>query len=146
MDTNNQTVNVQIVNAPLDTANPKATEAQTMQELLTAGLEIKVLKSGDMVEGKLLSAGKNEVYVDLEGYGLGVVRGRELYDDQASFANLKPGDKIFASVVEAENKEGIVELSLRAAGQERVWQTLREKMESKEVIRSKILEANKGGL
>lgn len=124
----------------------KANEAKTMQDLLSSGIEIKVLKSGDMIEGTLISAGKNEIYVDLEGYGIGVVRGRELYDDQASLSVLKPGDKLFVSVVETENKEGLVELSLRQAGQERVWQTLKEKMESKEVLRTKILEANKGGL
>lgn len=136
----------QIVNAQVVNFNPQAATAQTMQELISAGVDIKVLKAGDMVEGSLLSLGKNEAYIDLEGYGLGVVRGRELYDDQASLSVLKPGDKIFASVVEPENKEGLVELSLRQAGQERVWQTLKEKMESKEVMRTKILEANKGGL
>lgn len=123
-----------------------AATAQTMGDLLGTGVEIKVLKQSDMVEGKLISVGKNEVYVDLEGYGIGVVRGRELYDDEATLANLKPGDQIFVSVVEPENKDGIVELSLRQAGQERVWQTLKEKMDSKEVVRTKILEANKGGL
>ncbi len=123
-----------------------AAKAKTMGELIDSGVEIKVLKPGDMVEGALISVGKNEVYVDLEGYGIGVVRGRELYDDQATLSALKPGDKVFVSVVEIENKEGIVELSMRQAGQERVWQTLREKMESKEVVRTKILEANKGGL
>ena len=123
-----------------------AKTAQTMEDLLGSGIEIKVLKSGDMVEGSLLSVGKNEVYVDLEGYGVGVVRGRELYDDQATLSALKPGDKIFVSVVEPENKDGIVELSLRQAGQERVWQTLKDKLDSKEVIRAKISEANKGGL
>ena len=123
-----------------------AQSAQTMGDLLGSGIEIKVLKQGDMVEGSLISVGKNEVYVDLEGYGVGVVRGRELYDDEATLSALKPGDKIFVSVVEPENKEGIVELSLRQAGQERVWQTLKEKMDSKEVVRTKILEANKGGL
>ena len=117
-----------------------------MSDLVNSGVEIKVLKAADMVEGSLISVGKNEVYVDLEGYGIGVVRGRELYDDEATLSALKPGDKIFVSVVDPENKEGIVELSLRQAGQERVWQTLRDKMESKEVIRAKILEANKGGL
>jgi ribosomal protein S1 len=120
--------------------------AQTMSELIDAGAEIKVLKPGDMVEGTLISVGKNEVYIDLEGYGVGVVRGRELYDDQATLNSLKPGDQIFASVVETENKEGNVELSLRQAGQERVWQKLRELMESKEVVSTKILAANKGGL
>lgn len=120
--------------------------AETMQDLLGSGVEIKVLKPGDMVEGTLISVGKNEVYVDLEGYGVGVVRGRELYDDEATLASLKPGDQIFVSVVEPENKEGIAELSLRQAGQERVWQTLKQKLESKEVVHTKILEANKGGL
>ncbi len=124
----------------------KAKSAQTMQDLVSAGIDIKVLKPGDMVEGKLISVGKNEVYVDLEGYGIGVVRGRELYDDQTTLANLKAGDSVFVSVVESENKDGIVELSMRQAGQERVWQTLRDKMDKKEVLRTKILDANKGGL
>lgn len=126
--------------------SPAAQKAQTMQELLSSGVEIRVLKPGDMVEGTLISVGKNEVYVDLEGYGVGVVRGRELYDDQATLNALKPGDKVFASVVDPENKDGIVELSMRQAGQERVWQSIKEKMDKKEVIRTKILEANKGGL
>jgi small subunit ribosomal protein S1 len=124
----------------------KARVAENMQDLLASGAEIRVFKVGDMIEGHLLSVGKNEVYIDLDGYGVGVVRGRELYDDQATLASLKPGDQIFATVVETENKDGIVELSLRQAGQERVWQTLKEKMESKEIVSTKILAANKGGL
>ena len=120
--------------------------AQTMSDLIGSGAEIRVLKSGDMVEGTLISVGKNEVYIDLAGYGVGVVRGRELYDDQATLNSLKPGDTITASVVESENREGNVELSLRVAGQERVWSKLRELMESKEIVATKILAANKGGL
>ncbi len=119
---------------------------QTMNDLLQSGAEIKVLKAGDMVAGRILSVGKNEVYVDIEGYGIGVVRGRELYDDEATLSSLKPGAEVYASVVDVENKEGNIELSFRQAGQERVWQTLQEKMHTKEVIRTKILEANKGGL
>jgi small subunit ribosomal protein S1 len=123
-----------------------ATDAQTMSDLITGGAEIKVLKPGDMVEGTLISVGKNEVYIDLEGYGVGVVRGRELYDDQATLASLKVGDRIMASVVDTENKDGNVELSLRQAGQERVWQTLKQYMDDKEIVSTKILAANKGGL
>ncbi|MEZ4180304.1 MAG: S1 RNA-binding domain-containing protein [Candidatus Doudnabacteria bacterium] len=120
--------------------------AQTMNDLLASGAEIRVLKPGDMVEGTIISVTKNEVYLNLEGYGVGVVRGRELYDDQATLNSLKSGDKITASVVETENKEGNVEMSLRQAGHERVWQTLRELMESKDPVSTKILAANKGGL
>ncbi len=120
--------------------------AQTMTDLLTSGAEIRVLKPGDMVEGTIISVTKNEVYLNLAGYGVGVVRGRELYDDQATLNSLKPGDAIEASVVETENREGNVELSLRQAGHERVWQKLRDLLESKEVISTKIVSANKGGL
>lgn len=126
--------------------NNTAIKAQSMNDLLQSGVEIKVLKQGDMIPGKILSVGKNEVYVDIEGYGIGVVRGRELYDDEATLSSLKPGDEVFASVVDPENKDGNIELSFRQAGQERVWQTLKEKMDSKEIVHTKILEANKGGL
>src|SRR3989344_4945054 len=120
---------------------------KTMQDLLSAdGIEIKVPKVGDVLEGAVLSVGKNEVYIDIEGYGLGVVRGRELFDESVRLGNLKLGDKVFASVVEPENKEGNIEMSFRQAGQERVWQALTEKLRSREVVKTKIVEANKGGL
>lgn len=123
------------------------TDYQTMQELLTlADSEIKVPKVGDVLEGAVLSVGKNEVYIDIEGIGLGVVRGRELYDETVRLSTLKIGDRVFASVVDPENKEGNIELSFRQAGQERVWQTLADRMKNKEIIKTKILDANKGGL
>ncbi len=118
-----------------------------MQELLASeGVDIKVPKAGDVLEGTVLSVSKNEVFVDIEGVGLGVVRGRELYDESVRVSSLKIGDKVLAQVIDPENKEGNIELSFRAAGQERVWQTLSDRMKSREIIKTKILEANKGGL
>lgn len=123
------------------------TDFKTMQELLASGgIEVKVPKTGDVLEGTILSAGKNEVYVDIDGIGVGVVRGRELYDESIRLQALKAGDKVFASVVEPENKDGNIELSFRQAGQERVWSTLTERLKAKEIIKTRILEANKGGL
>lgn len=120
---------------------------KSMQELLSAqGVEIVVPKVGDVLEGTVITVSKNEVFIDIDSVGLGVVRGRELYDDSVRLSNLKIGDKVFASVVDSENKDGNIELSFRQAGHERVWQTLADRMKSKEVIQTKILEANKGGL
>lgn len=119
----------------------------TMQELLDQeGVDIKVHKTGDVLEGTILTVGKNEVYVDIEGVGLGVVRGRELYDDSVRLSMLKPGDKVMASVLEPENKNGNIELSFRAAGHERVWTTLSDRLKTREIIKTKIVDANKGGL
>lgn len=118
-----------------------------MNKLMDANPEaIKVLKENDVIKGKILSVGKNEVYVDVEGVGIGVVRGRELYDDEQILSQLKGGAEVFASVIEIENKEGNIELSFRKAGLERVWQALKEKLDSREVVKTKVLEANKGGL
>ncbi|HTL39209.1 MAG TPA: S1 RNA-binding domain-containing protein [Methylomirabilota bacterium] len=128
-------------------SNTATTDVKTMQELLAQeGVDIKVPKVGDVLEATVLSVGKNEVYVDIEGIGLGVVRGRELFDDAVRVSTLKVGDKVMAQVLEPENKDGNLELSFRAAGQERVWQTLADRMKAREVIKSKIMEANKGGL
>jgi small subunit ribosomal protein S1 len=129
-------------------SNETATAAvHTMQDLLAQeGVDIQVPKVGDVLEGTVLSVGKNEVYIDIDGIGLGVVRGRELYDDAVRLGLMKVGDQVAASVIEPENKNGNIELSFRQAGQERVWSTLTERMKSREVIKTKIIEANKGGL
>ncbi len=121
---------------------------QSMDELLggVGATKINVLQEGDVIDGVILSVGKNEVYVDVPGVGIGVVRGRELYDDEQILSSLKIGAQVFASIIEIENKEGNIELSFRKAGQERVWQTLREQQQNKETVTTKILEANKGGL
>lgn len=121
--------------------------SSSMSDLMHADAQsFAVLKEGDVVKGHILSVGKNEVYVDIDRVGIGVVRGRELYDDEQILSQLTVGAEVFASVIEVENKEGNIELSFRKAGQERVWQALREQMENKDVIKTKILEANKGGL
>lgn len=123
------------------------TSPSTMQELLDQeGVDIKVHKAGDVLEGTILTVGKNEVYVDIEGVGLGVVRGRELFDDSVRLSMLKPGDTVMASVLEPENKNGNIELSFRAAGHERVWTTLSDRLKTREIIKTKIVDANKGGL
>lgn len=122
-------------------------DAKSMQDLVSKHPEaLKALKTGDVVTGNILSVGKNEVYLSIPGIGVGVVRGRELYDDKVYLNNLKAGDEVVASVLDPDNKDELVELSFRQAGQERVWQTLRERLDSKEIIETKILDANKGGL
>ena len=122
-------------------------QIQSMNDLLMKHPDkLKVLQDGDVVKGRILSVGKNEVYVDIDGIGIGVVRGRELYDDETILSSLKVGDEVYGSVLEIENKEGNIELSFRKAGLERVWQSLREKLTAGEAIRTKIMEANKGGL
>ena len=52
-------------------------KALSMDELLATS-EIEQLKPGDVIEGKVLSVRKHEVWVDLGAHGVGVVMRREI--------------------------------------------------------------------
>jgi len=122
-------------------------EKATMQDLFEHEQDyFAVPKAGDTVKAKVIDRGANEVRLSIEGYGTGVVRGRELFDELDEYSKLQPGDAIDATVVELENENGDVELSFRRAGRERVWKAILEKMASGDVLPVKILDANKGGL
>lgn len=116
------------------------------QELLKDKSYLQIPKEGDLVKGNVTSVSKNEIKIDLPGYRSGVVRGNELYGESEEFADLKQGDEIEATVLDIENENGDVELSLRFAGQQKTWIRLDELKRSGEREKVKVLEANKGGL
>jgi len=107
---------------------------------------IKVPQVGDTVKGIVLAASKAEVRLDIDGIIIGVIRGRELFEEGEEYANLKVGDEVEATVVEPENENGEMELSFRFAGQEKAMKALQEAFENRKNIKVKILAANKGGL
>ena len=104
------------------------------------------LKAGDIVEGPVIEKRGSRLFVDLGSRGIGIVFGREYYSAQEIVRGLIVGDPVTAKVVEPENDEGYIELSLKEAGREKNWQELKRMMEAKEIVRLKIAEANRGGL
>ncbi|MDP2812763.1 MAG: S1 RNA-binding domain-containing protein, partial [bacterium] len=107
---------------------------------------IKIPKIGDLVTGAVISISKNEVYVDLDGITTGIVRGREIYDESDEFSNLKAGDKATATVIGLDNENGYMELSFREAGHKKAWDHLETIYKKGDIIESKVIDANKGGL
>lgn len=103
-------------------------------------------KVGDVIEGEIISSSKSGIYLDINGLTIGVVRGRELYDELEEYSNLKVGDKVSAIVLELENERGEMELSFREAGQKRAWENLFDLLKKKETIEVRVMEVNKGGL
>lgn len=104
------------------------------------------LKPGDIIEGMVIEKKGSRLFVDLGVIGTGIVFGREYYEAQDAIKGLIVGDRITAKVVEADNEDGYVELSLKEAGRERDWQEMRRLMETGETMPLKVLEANRGGL
>lgn len=103
-------------------------------------------KEGDVVKGKIISVDNGAIRVDINGIAVGVVRGQELFSESRSYASLKVGDDVEATVLEQENENGEMELSFRAAGHKLMWNKMEEYMKDGITLAAKVTDANKGGL
>jgi len=128
-----------------DAAAAKGTQS-AFREMMEGKDFLEIPKAGDVVKGKVIAVGKNEVRIDIAGYRTGVVRGREIVDPSREFSDVKVGDEIEATVIDLENEFGDVELSFRFAGHRKAWDRLAELFRSGESVAAKVTEASKGGL
>ncbi|MDF1498232.1 MAG: S1 RNA-binding domain-containing protein [Patescibacteria group bacterium] len=117
-----------------------------METLLNDKSAPKLPNIGDIIEGNVIEMGSNIIYIDLGPIGTGAIYGYGKFSGLNMFKNLKPGSPISATITDLENDDGYVEMSLKQTSLEMVWKELEEKLESKEIITTKVLEANKGGL
>ena len=107
---------------------------------------IAPLSMGSIVEGKIVARDRSSIFIDLGVFGTGIIYGREFYEAKDKLKNLKIGDSIFTKIMDFENEEGYIELSLTKAGEELTWETLKQKKEKDENLIIKILWAIKGGI
>jgi len=125
--------------------NETSAEIEAFEKLLEKS-DFTAPQVGEIVKGTVISASKAEVKLDIEGIQTGVVRGPELYEEDESYAKLKAGDEVEATVVDTENENGELELSFRVTGQEKAWNELIKAFKEKTNLKVKIADANKGGL
>lgn len=118
---------------------------QTMKELLGVS-DFNLPRLGDILEGEIISISKNSVLIDLGTLGTGIVYPGEFYESTSAQKDLKQGQKIHAILLDIENDEGYRDLSLRRAQINTAWQDIKEKMDSGEIITTKVVNINKGGL
>lgn len=124
----------------------KLSAKSEMEDLLNDKNAPKLPKAGEVAKGNVIEIGSNIIYVDLGPAGTGAIYGCGKFEGLSMLKDLKSGDPISAMVVDIENEDGYVEMSLKETGFEMVWKELEKKMEENEIVTTKILEANKGGL
>jgi small subunit ribosomal protein S1 len=107
---------------------------------------IKPLEIGELVEGTVLSIDSMEMYIEIPLYGTGIIYGQEYINARDMIKNINVGDSVKAKIVERENNNGYIELSLKEARQALVWSDAEKAMKSEQVLELPIKEANKGGL
>ncbi len=124
-----------------------ATKTNTvMEQLLKDAPPILRVHPGELVEGMVVFRGKNKLLLDIGGTTTGIVSGRELRDSFNTFKELKVGEPVSALVLEEENDEGMVVLSLRMASQQKAWDRFHRQVETDATMKFVPQEANKGGL
>ncbi len=105
-----------------------------------------ILKPGDLVEGIITERGSKKALFDLGRFGIGTVYGVEFMNAAHIIKNLEIGAKITAKVVELDNHDGFVELSLADADRQKSWEELKDLQGQGTIIEVKINGANSGGL
>lgn len=100
----------------------------------------------EIVEGPVIAVGKAAVYIDLKPFGTGIIYGREFIAARDLIRKTNIGDMIKAKVVDVENEDGYVELSLKEAKQALIWNEADIAIKGKTMFDLTIKDANKGGL
>lgn len=120
-------------------------EPSGVMEKLSSQLP-KLPEAGDIVEGPVIGIEKSAIYIDLTPFGTGTIYGREFMSARDIIKRINIGDIVTAKIVERENEDGYIELSLKEAHQAIVWNEAEDLLKKKTVIKVQVKDANKGGL
>lgn len=105
-------------------------------------------REGERVTGTVVSVEEEEVLLDLNSFSQGVIPSGEYSDDPAFHAmdEIRTGDSLTAVVLEADDGQGRVLLSLKEAKTEASWQKLEQALEDKTVFTVKVLMSVNAGV
>jgi len=130
-----------------DSSDSQNGSAATMEEFLNQEeASNKRIAHGDIIDGVVVRVDPDEVLVDVGSKSEGVISSRELGTREAGTPDLHAGDHIKVFVLQPENEDGNVVLSLRRARAESVWVKAQEQQATGEMMDAEVREQNKGGL
>lgn len=123
-------------------------EINGQEQEMKDAVEVKAVRSGDVVKGTVVHVGQDEVLVDVGAKSEGVIPIRELSccDVTSPQEIVKVGDEIEVYVLKAEDNEGRLILSKEKADAEKAWVILEDKLNSQESVEGTVREVVKGGL
>ena len=117
----------------------------TMEDLLEEYLPSKVLRRGEIIDGKVMSRKPEGMLVDIGYKSEGFVPTKEMRSLAETLDELSVGDEIIAYVVNPEGNEGSSILSIDRARGEQGWRVLEKAMENNETCKGVITGSNRGG-
>lgn len=121
---------------------------QTMESLLKEqDLNVDLPQAGEIRTGVIASISPTQILVSIGAKSEGVVSGRELEQLTSEEREaLAVGQEVHVYVINPEDANGNVVLSLKRAQEQISWDNVEKLLSGDEVIESKIIGFNKGGL
>lgn len=113
---------------------------------LLSDAEVVLYRAGDTVKGTVIDVNPSRILVDLDGGVTGIITKKEAATFTTDDNAVQKGAELESVVIDEENSQGLVILSLRKASQDMVWAELNTLMEEESIITVRVEEANKGGL
>ena len=117
----------------------------TMEDLLDEYLPSKVLRRGEIIDGRVMSRKAEGMLVDIGYKSEGFVPTKEMRSLGEASGELSVGDEIIAYVVNPEGNEGSSILSIDRARGEQGWRVLEKAMDNNESCKGVITGSNRGG-
>jgi len=132
----------------LDSAPAVLDEPVTVEESwFSEDTSFDVPVRGDIREGTIVSVSRGEILIDIGAKSEGVIDSRELDNiPRAERAKMAVDDQVQVYVVNPEDRNGNIVLSLEKAEEEMDWRWAEKLLETQDIFEGKISGYNKGGL
>ncbi len=129
------------------TAEKSKTGLPSMKDLAQEKSNLFIFpKVGDAVTGKIIKKGRNRIYIDINSFKTGIVYKGEMDSSNVSMQDFKEGESLTVKILDLENKDGWVEVSLSEVGLDKAWDEVKALKANGETVEVKIMAANRGGL
>jgi small subunit ribosomal protein S1 len=124
-----------------------AGEENFMEDLPADAFDFPQLRAGAVVEGRIVSVGPSEILVDISHKADALVDPRELEKlDKDFLASLQVGASVAAYVLQTEDDDGNVVISLQRAQQEQDWQQADALFKAQGIFEGVVMGFNRGGV
>lgn len=133
----------------VENQNPQPQPQETMadyEDQINASM--RRFREGDRVTGTVVSVEEEEVLLDLNSFSQGVIPAGEYSEDPSFHAmdEIRTGETLSAVVLDADDGQGRVLLSLKDARKEEAWEKLEAALADRTVFQVKVLTSVNAGV
>lgn len=124
----------------------EAPDIESMENWLD-GHEHRTLQHGDIVRGQVVYIDEDGLMVDVGAKSEGIVPSEDLERmDADTVASIQEGDSVLVCCITPEDRNGNILLSISQAQVARDWERAQEMYDTGELLQSKVVGHNKGGV